>query len=522
MNFRRPLREWIRLLYHLGENTISLVGVVLTTSSAVTLIAFWIYDFVLPGPPHPYVGILLFLILPALFLLGLLLIPAGLFFHWRKLRLAGELPEVFPPVNLQTPSIRNTLLFVGIATFLNVMIFAFASYQGVAYMDSTTFCGQTCHTVMSPEFSAYQNSPHSRVECVECHIGPGAGWFVKAKVSGLRQVLAVSFNTYARPIPSPVKELRAARDTCEHCHWSQRFSGDRLIVKTNYKDDEKNTPQTDVLLLKVGGRTWQGSVGIHGHHLADNARIRYISTDFERQTIPVVYYTDDKGKTTEFDATDAKPTQKQLDKGEHRTMDCVDCHNRPTHQFDLPENAVDKQMSLGQISPELPYIRKKAVEVLKVDYPARDIAKQRIVGEIEMFYRTNYPQIYQTRRALVQQSADQVAAIARYDPLVRRDEPDAVHQMRVATRRARSALQAFGSIIDREATRPLSEELKWLAVTLGQARDTEVMLERLKASLAGIPPALVAGPVGARIAALAVAEAESLIEGVDPGGKTTG
>src|ERR1700740_1928407 len=411
MNSRRTLREWIRLLYHLGENTISLVGVVLTTSSAVTLIAFWIYDFVLPGPPHPYVGILLFLILPALFLLGLLLIPVGIFFHRRKLRVAGELPEVFPPVNLQTPRIRNTLLFVGIATFLNVMIFAFASYQGVAYMDSTTFCGQTCHTVMSPEFSAYQNWAHSRVECVECHIGPGASWFVRSKLSGLRQVFAVTFHTYSRPIPSPVKYLRPARDTCEQCHWPQRFTGDKFLVNTSYKDDEKNTPQTDVLLLKVGGRASQGSVGIHGRHLADAARIHYISTDAERQTIPVVDYTDDQGKTTEFVSTDAKPTQQQWDKGEHRTMDCVDCHNRPTHAFDLPENAVDKQMSLGHISPELPYLRKKAVEVLKVNYPTREVARQNIIAELNNFYRRNYPQIYQPRRALVQQAGDEVAAI---------------------------------------------------------------------------------------------------------------
>jgi len=96
---------------------------------------------------------------------------------------------------------------------------------------------------------------------------------------------------------------------------------------------------------------------------------------------------------------------------------------------------------------------------------------------------------------------DQVAAIRRYDPLVRRDEPDAVHQMRVATRRARSALQAFGSIIDREATRPLCAELKWLAAALGAARDGEVMLARLTDDLASVPPALVAGPVRARITA---------------------
>jgi hypothetical protein len=234
---------------------------------------------------------------------------------------------------------------------------------------------------------------------------------VKSKLSGLRQVVAVTFHTYSRPIPSPVKVLRPARETCEQCHWPQRFTGDKFLVNTSYKEDEKNTPQTDVLLLKVGGRTSQGSVGIHGHHLADNARIRYISTDFERQAIPAVYLTDESGKVTEFLSTDTKPTKEQLDKGEHRVMDCVDCHNRPTHAFDLPENAVDKQMSIGRISPELPYIRKKAVEVLKVNYSARDVAEQSIKEEINKFYRTNYAQIYQTRRTLVEQSGQEIANI---------------------------------------------------------------------------------------------------------------
>jgi hypothetical protein len=411
MNSRRTLREWIRLLYRLGENTISLIGVVLTTSSAVTLIAFWIYDFVLPGPPHPYVGILLFLILPALFVMGLLLIPIGIFFYRRKLRSAGELPEAFPPVDLQSPKIRSTLLVVGIATFLNVMIFAFASYKGVSYMDSKNFCGQTCHTVMSPEFTAYQNSPHSRVECVQCHIGPGAGWFVKAKLSGLRQVLAVTFNTYARPIPTPVKELRSAQDTCEHCHWAQRFSGDKIIVKTNYKDDEKNTLMTTAVVMKIGGRASSGTIGIHGRHLEDGSRIHYISTDERRQVIPVVYYTDDKGKTVEYVSTDVKVSKQELERGEKRTMDCIDCHNRPTHAFELPVNAVDLRMSRGLISPELPYIHKKAVELLKADYPDRDSAQKQIVEGIENYYRTSYPEVYKGKRAVVEQSAENVAKI---------------------------------------------------------------------------------------------------------------
>jgi len=411
MNPQNTVKDWARLIYYLSQNTLSLIGVVLTTSSAVTLIGFWIYDFMLPGPPHPYVGILLFLLLPGVFLLGLILIPIGIFVRRSKLRAAGELPSIYPAIDLKTSMVRNGLLFVAVATILNIMIFGFASYQGVSYMDTTTFCGQTCHTVMAPEFSAYQNSPHSRVECVECHIGPGAGWFVRSKLSGLRQVFAVTFKTYSRPIPSPVKYLRPARETCEQCHWPQRFTGDKFLVKTNYKEDEKNTPLTTALLLKVGGRTWQGSVGIHGRHLDAGSRIHYISIDEQRQVIPVVYYTDDKGKTIEFVSTDIKATKEQLEKGEKRAMDCIDCHNRPTHEFELPENAVDLQMWRGLISPDLPYIRKKAVELLKADYPDRDTAKSKIVEGVTGYYRTTYPEIYNTKRALVEQAADAVAAI---------------------------------------------------------------------------------------------------------------
>ena len=411
MSPRNTVRNWARLLYFLSQNVISLIGVVLTTSTAITMIAFWIYDFMLQGPPHPYVGILIFLILPGLFVFGLLLIPLGILLRRKKLRVAGELPIAYPEVDLRVPMVRSGLLFVSIATVLNILIFTFASYQGVAYMDTTTFCGQACHTVMQPEFSAYQNSPHARVNCVECHIGPGAGWFVKSKLSGVRQVFAVTFKTYSRPIPSPVKYLRPARETCEQCHWPQRFSGDKFIVKTNYKDDEKNTPETTALVLKIGGRTWQGAVGIHGRHLDEGSRIRYISTEEHRQVIPVVYYTDDKGKTVEYVSTDIKVSKEQLEKSEKRVMDCIDSHNRPTHEFELPENAVDLRISRGLINVELPFIKKKAVELLKADYPDRDTAQKKIVEGVTSYYRTTYPDIYNTKRALVGQSAENIAGI---------------------------------------------------------------------------------------------------------------
>jgi len=411
MNFGETLKNWTRLLFLLGQNSLTLAGAVLTTSSAVTLIAFWVYDVIIPGPPHPYIGILLFLILPGVFLVGLILIPTGIVVRRRRLRAGSQLGDSYPQIDLHTPMVRHGLLLVGVATFLNVLIFGTASFRGVTYMDSTQFCGQTCHTVMTPEFTAYQGSPHAHVECVGCHIGPGAGWFVRSKLSGVRQVLAVTLHTYSRPIPAPVKYLRPARETCEQCHWPQRFTGDKFVVKTTYKEDEKNTPQTTVLLMKIGGRTWQGAVGIHGRHLSEGSRIQYISIDDKRQVIPVVYYTDDSGKQVEYVSSEIKATKQQLDAGEHRSMDCVDCHNRPTHAFDLPENAVNRAMAGGQISTDLPYIRKEALELLKVEYPDRETAKQQITEGVNAFYRTKYPSVYDSRRALVQQAASSVSEI---------------------------------------------------------------------------------------------------------------
>ena len=178
MNLSETFKNWSRLVFLLGQNTATLAGAVITTSSALTLIAFWVYEVLIPGPPHPYIGILLFLILPGIFVIGLILIPIGIFVRRRRLRVEGALTSEYPQIDFHQPIVRHGLLLVGGATFLNLLIFGTASFRGVTYMDSTQFCGQTCHTVMTPEFTAYQGSPHAHVECVECHIGPGAGWFV--------------------------------------------------------------------------------------------------------------------------------------------------------------------------------------------------------------------------------------------------------------------------------------------------------------------------------------------------------
>ncbi|MGD0840575.1 MAG: NapC/NirT family cytochrome c [Candidatus Acidiferrales bacterium] len=410
MSLLERIGPWFRPAAYLGRNRLTLAGAVLTTSSAVTLISFWLLDIVVGGTINPYIGLIFLLILPGIFVIGLLLMPIGVL--WRRMGLvkAGKLPAIYPRVDLSMSAVRHAVFWVGGLTLANVIIFSVASYRGVEYMDSAKFCGQTCHTVMQPEFTAYENSSHQRVACVECHIGPGASWFVRSKLSGLRQVYAVTFHTYEHPIPTPVAQLRPSRETCEQCHWPQVFTGNKLVVIRKFNEDEQNTEVTTVLLLKIGGRTWNGAVGIHGAHLDTKAPIEYISTDRQRQTIAQVSYTDIAGQRTVFTATDTNPTAAQLAAGEHRTMDCIDCHNRPTHTFQLPESAINQVMAQGGISPDLPYIRKEAVQVLKVNYPDRETAARQIAAALDNFYQAYYPDVYRDKRALLDTAIGQVQA----------------------------------------------------------------------------------------------------------------
>ncbi len=397
-------RSWLSPIIHLSSNWVSLTGVVIVTTATV----FWL--FLLPvtlrgTTQSPYVGILAFLVLPAPFFAGLVLIPLGIWLKRKREGRRGIYPPEFPPLTWRNADLRRLVYFVFFTTMVNLAIASQVSYSAVNYMDSVTFCGETCHTVMQPEYTAYQNSPHSRVECVQCHIGPGASWFVRSKLSGVGQVLAVTFHTYSTPIPTPVRSLRPARETCEACHWPQKYGEDRLLVIDNFAGDETNTRTQTVLLMKVGGGNH--GIGIHGTHLGPGVLIRYAHADEARQNIPWVEYNGPGGKTV-YATPAAKPAGGGLP---IREMDCVDCHNRPTHTFELPERAVDRAMNAGQISPSLPFAKKRAVEIVKAGYSTREEAAQKIPAAFESYYRDHYPAIWAQRRAEVTSAAEQVLAV---------------------------------------------------------------------------------------------------------------
>jgi hypothetical protein len=393
------------------QHPVALFGIWLTTVSAILFLVVFFADLL--GLVHnPYLGILFFLALPAAFVFGLLLIPLGIHLSRRREQ-RGEGTEYRWPVwDFNIPSYRRTAALLLGATLVNVLVISLAAYRGVEYMDSVEFCGQICHTVMKPEFTAYQNGPHARVACVSCHIGPGAGWFVKSKLSGTRQLFAVALKTYPTPIPSPVENLRPARETCEECHWPEKFTGDRVRVVREYAEDEAVSETATTLRLHVGsGSEKLGATGIHWH-MAPTTLVTYITTDPKRQVIPYVKVEDGSGRSIEYRAPGV--TQEQLDKGERRTMDCMDCHNRPSHRFDpTAEAAVDDAIAHGGIPRSLPFARREAVAALMGSRGPEGSAVDGIAARLTRFYRETLGADFGSRQGEVARAVATTQAIYR-------------------------------------------------------------------------------------------------------------
>jgi nitrate/TMAO reductase-like tetraheme cytochrome c subunit len=336
-------------------------------------------------------------VFPALLLVGLLLVPIGLWLQRRRERKAagGQLP--LPVFDLNDARTRGHIALFLFGAVLATIVLAGATYKGVHVMESTEFCGQACHSVMQPEATAHARSPHAKVACAECHIGAGADWFVKSKISGSWQLIAVAFDLYPRPIPSPVHNLRPARDTCEECHTPTRFTGDRLKVRTHYDVDDANTELKTVLMVHVGGQQGRTASGIHWH-VGEGVSIRYLG-DAKRERIYDVELTGPDGSKKLFKAAEAAPAG-----SEWRQMDCIDCHNRPTHVYRDPDREVNAALEDGRIDTSLPFVKREALRVLQTAYPSHQAARAGLAAEIEKFYRDNYPQVLAERASAVKQA----------------------------------------------------------------------------------------------------------------------
>ena len=390
-------------------NTTSLIGIIMAAVATGLIIAFLAVEMI-TGVESPYLGLLVYFAFPAMLILGLLLVPVGAFRVRKKLRegAPAEIPE-FPRIDLNDPHKRRFFIFFNIATFIFIVIVSVASIKGYEFTESTTFCGELCHTVMAPEHTAWSNSPHAKVKCVECHVGPGAKWYVKAKISGLRQVYAVLTHSYPSPIETPIENLRPARDTCEHCHWPEKFYSGRQKVFYHYAPNETNTPREINMLINIGGTPkTPNAKGIHWHI---GSEVTYIATDKKREVIPYISVKEKDGRITEYMSTETPLTRDEIAKAKKRLMDCTDCHNRPTHIYRSPSQEMDENFVSGHIDSTLPYIKKVAVELLTKPYKSTDEADASIAGGIPDYYNKNYPKVATEKAASIKKAVVEVQAI---------------------------------------------------------------------------------------------------------------
>lgn len=393
------------------KNWTSIIGATITVITFFMIIFLFTISTLL-NRGGSYIGIIIYIVLPAFLIAGLMLIPIGMFFQKKKSEKFTDSKESkpLPYVDLNNPKHRNATIVFIIGTLIYFFLSALGSYEAFHYSESVEFCGTTCHNVMIPEYTAYQNSPHARVKCTECHVGEGVDWYVRSKLSGLRQVYKVLIDDVPKPIETPIHNLRPARDICEKCHWPQKFYSRSLRMQRHYLRDEENSEWDINLEMKVGPKFSAKGLeeGIHWH-INPNVKIEYISTGDKRQVIPWVKYTNlESGKEIIFESEEDKIEAEEFKSFEVREVDCIDCHNRPSHNYQPPEFFINNAITAGLISKDLPEIKSLGVEVCSEVYDSTSIAMREIKRRVTEFYAENYPEIIEEKSEILDSSIVQL------------------------------------------------------------------------------------------------------------------
>lgn len=351
-----------------------------------------------------YVGLILYIVLPGFMVLGLILIPIGMISKLRRDKKKNLTPgKRLPFVDLNIRHHRNAFLIVTVSTIVLLLVTSIGSYEAFHYTESVEFCGTLCHTVMEPEYVAYQNSSHAQVKCVECHVGEGTDWYVRSKLSGLYQVYSVLAKKYPKPIATPLHNLRPARETCEKCHWPEKFYARKMRIQKNFLTDSLNS-EWDIILQMKTGPTYSAlglEEGIHWH-IDPSTKIEYIYDDEDKENIIWVKYTNTKtGKYNIYKNMEEPVSDSTVNSHKKNTMDCIDCHNRPAHAYLSPPDYMDNLLTAGKVSKNIPFIKKYAMEVLYGAYPTKDTALMEIGKGILQHYLDDYPTYYATNKKLV-------------------------------------------------------------------------------------------------------------------------
>lgn len=388
------------------KNWLSIIGSIIIVINVLLIIILFAISTIF-DKASTYLGLFIYIILPGFLVIGLLMIPVGMYFKGRSIRQNESVDLAkMPVIDLNNSRQKNAFIIFSIGTIVFLFLTTYGSFEAYHLTESVEFCGTLCHKVMDPEYTAYQNSPHANVTCVECHVGSGASWYVKSKLSGLHQVYAVLTNTYDTPIPTPLHDLRPARETCEKCHWPEKFYPRSIQTNRYYLTDSLNS-EWDVMLQMKTGPEYSGlgfSEGIHWH-INPSVRIEYISDNDQRENITYVKYTDiNTGEAHIFRDPDNPVSDSLIAAQIPRTMDCIDCHNRPTHNFDSPPAYVDQDLLKGEVSKDIPFIKKVAMGILRDTFKDKDSALVVIRDSILNYYRSDFNHYFQENSELLNNS----------------------------------------------------------------------------------------------------------------------
>lgn len=398
---KKKLKEKGKLFPIFFYNPITLTGTVLSLLAFFSILILIIVEFV-SAQTNSYTGIITFVVMPSILLFGIVLILFGAFRENRRLLKVEVSPEDrLPVVNLNNPKHQAALIVVTLGIVILVTATVYGSFKAYEYTDSDEFCGTVCHTVMEPEYTAYKNSAHSRVGCVECHIGSGAEWFVKSKLSGSYQVYSVLFNKYSRPIETPVHDLRPSPQTCEQCHSPEHFYSEKNISFDFFTTDSANSEYKVSLLLKTGGGSVElgNNQGIHWSMYLSN-EIDYYPLDYKRQVIPWVRVTNKQSRKETYyidKSYNIEITDSLLKSSAIRRLDCIDCHNRPSHVYNVPNKVVNAFMKFGKIDKSIPYIKSVAVQTLESGHISQEHSLKDINDAVLGYYRSHYPEVVTTK-----------------------------------------------------------------------------------------------------------------------------
>jgi hypothetical protein len=393
-----------------SKNWLTIIGSIIAAINLLLILLLFVISTIF-DKGSTNLGLFIYIILPGFLIFGLLLIPIGMFIERKKI-FKGLVHEAarLPYIDLNDPSHRNGFIIFTITTIIILFLSTLGSFKAYHITESVEFCGTLCHKVMEPEHTAYLNSPHANVACVECHVGSGASWYVKSKLSGLHQVIAVMTNIYPRPIETPLHDLRPARETCEKCHWPQKFYARSLWTNKYFLADSANT-EWDIMLQMKTGPEYSGlglKEGIHWH-INPDVNIEYLSENDKRENITYVKYTNKStGKVTIYRNENNPVSDSLISASSTRTMDCIDCHNRPSHNYKSPSVYFNKAMLTGAVSKSIPFFKKAAMDILRESFTDKDTAMMKIEEGIAKFYKTDYSDYYDKNRNLIDSSVASV------------------------------------------------------------------------------------------------------------------